>query len=139
MPAGGGEPRQVTRKGGHIAFESPDGRWLYYTKNPTTTITLDSPLWRMSVDGGGETEVLPSVHYRAFQVIDGGILFVRQQREDRLPVLMYYSETQSKSRALLEIAQPVLFGIAATRDGRNVLWTQEDLTGSDLVMIDRFR
>ena len=32
MPAGGGEAVQVTRNGGETAFESPDGKSIYYTK-----------------------------------------------------------------------------------------------------------
>ena len=33
-PAGGGEPIQVTRRGGYAAFESNDGKFLYYAKAP---------------------------------------------------------------------------------------------------------
>ena len=33
MPADGGEAVRVTRKGGFVAFESPDGQWVYYTKS----------------------------------------------------------------------------------------------------------
>ncbi len=32
MPAGGGKPDQVTRNGGRLALESPDGKFLYHTK-----------------------------------------------------------------------------------------------------------
>jgi len=31
--ADGGEVVQVTRNGGQMAFESPDGRFIYYTKD----------------------------------------------------------------------------------------------------------
>jgi Tol biopolymer transport system component len=45
-PAGGGEAVRVTRKGGFVALESPDGQWVYYTKS------LASSLWRMPREGG---------------------------------------------------------------------------------------
>ncbi len=34
MPANGGEAIQVTKDGGYAPLESPDGKFLYYTKAP---------------------------------------------------------------------------------------------------------
>ena len=56
MPAEGGPPVQVTRTGGFEAFESPDGKLLYYTKGRQTP-----GLWSMPVGGGEETRVLEKV------------------------------------------------------------------------------
>ena len=54
VPAEGGKATQVTKRGGFAAFESPDGKFIYYAK-------LDSPgLWRISVEGGEESLVLDS-------------------------------------------------------------------------------
>jgi Tol biopolymer transport system component/DNA-binding winged helix-turn-helix (wHTH) protein len=44
MPAGGGPPSRVTYRGGYNAFESPDGRMLYYAKKG------ESGLWRRGPD-----------------------------------------------------------------------------------------
>jgi Tol biopolymer transport system component len=46
-PVGGGEAVQVTRKGGLVAFESLDGKWLYYIKTHDFT-----GLWKAPRDGG---------------------------------------------------------------------------------------
>jgi hypothetical protein len=53
MPAAGGPAAQVTHHGGFAAFESPDGRFLYYAKGLTVP-----GLWRIPTDGGEETEVI---------------------------------------------------------------------------------
>src|SRR5439155_9559166 len=54
VPSEGGEPVQVTKQGGGLAFESPDGKYLYYVK--------DAPgIWRVLVDGGEEVQVFDSI------------------------------------------------------------------------------
>ena len=50
-PAVGGTAEQVTRKGGVMAFESPDGQWLYYAKGDTAGI------WRTLTSGFPNTAI----------------------------------------------------------------------------------
>jgi len=71
VSAGGGEAIQVTRNGGETAFESPDGKFIYYTKGD-----MSGPLWKMSVSGGEEGQVLPSVVAHAFSLVNDGIYFI---------------------------------------------------------------
>ena len=59
MPLDGGEPVQLTRRGGAEALESPDGRVIYYTKVPE----VGPGLWSVPVDGGEEERVLESVRF----------------------------------------------------------------------------
>jgi Tol biopolymer transport system component/DNA-binding winged helix-turn-helix (wHTH) protein len=56
MPASGGPATQITTQGGFTAVESPDGKYLYYAKG-----FAQSGLWRVPVDGGEETEVVPEL------------------------------------------------------------------------------
>ena len=53
VPAGGGEPKQITREGGAYALETVDGRELYY-------VTADQPaaIRLMPVNGGEERTVI---------------------------------------------------------------------------------
>jgi Tol biopolymer transport system component len=53
IPADGGEAIQLTWDGGYAPLESPDGKFLYYTKGLTNT-----SLWRTPVEGGQATKVL---------------------------------------------------------------------------------
>jgi hypothetical protein len=45
LPANGGEAIQVTRDGGFAPIESPDGKFLYYTK-----ALADTSLWKMPLE-----------------------------------------------------------------------------------------
>ena len=56
-PASTGEAVQVTRNGGWVAFESRDGKFLYYIK----TDEAHGGLWKMPVSGGVENLVIPSI------------------------------------------------------------------------------
>lgn len=71
MPAGGGDPVQVTRNGGHEALETPDGQWLYIVQPPH--------LYRMRPDGSEETQLRSNMSNSLFNlggrhayVIDAG-------------------------------------------------------------------
>ncbi len=72
VSAGGGKAVPVTRNGGGTAFESPDGKSIYYTKGD-----FSGSLWKMPVSGGEESQVLPSVVNRAlsFSSTRGSISF----------------------------------------------------------------
>ncbi len=52
-PPEGGEAVQVTTSGGDGAYESSDGRWLYFVR--------ENELWKMPVSGGSESPVLKGV------------------------------------------------------------------------------
>jgi hypothetical protein len=54
-PRSGGAAVQITRSGGREAFESADGKFVYYAKSDTPGI------WRTLADGGEETRVLDQV------------------------------------------------------------------------------
>ena len=67
---------QVARRGGFAAVESPDRRFLYYSKE-----TPDGPaLWRMPVDGGEENEVVPGISdWRYFALLDHRGYFIARR------------------------------------------------------------
>lgn len=60
MPAKGGNPVQVTRRGGHEAFETPDGRWLFVVQAPN--------LYRIRLDSGGETQIRANMYPNLFNL-----------------------------------------------------------------------
>jgi WD40-like Beta Propeller Repeat len=75
----GGLAVQVTRQGGFAAFESPDGRFLYYAKGLTVP-----GLWRIPTNGGEETEVIGSPeagYWGDWAVVEGAsITSIRRPR-----------------------------------------------------------
>ena len=75
IPADGGDAIQVTWDGGLAPLESPDGKFLYYTKD-----LGDTSLWRLPVEGGQATKVLENLSiYPNLAIVNKGIYFVPQQ------------------------------------------------------------
>src|SRR5262249_35915313 len=89
----GGTPVQVTSHGGHMPMESPDGRFLYYTKAPRDVPTApgSAGLWRMPAAGGEESRVplstlnSPSAEF-FWTTAPTGIYFI----DDGKPVLKFF-------------------------------------------------
>jgi hypothetical protein len=71
---------QVTKQGGFLAFESFDGKHVYYIKNfPTQGI------WQVPVDGGEELQILNSFVSALvgdWAVGNDGIYFINEQGKD---------------------------------------------------------
>jgi hypothetical protein len=72
MPLDGGEPAQLTKRGGAEALESPDGRIVYYTK----VAEIGPGLWSVPVEGGEEERVLESVRFGYWTIARSGIYFI---------------------------------------------------------------
>jgi Tol biopolymer transport system component len=132
--AGGGEATQVTSNGGYTAFESPDGKSLYYKKADDST-----GLWKMPVSGGPENQVLPSVVYRAFSVTGDGIYFIPESGMDGKTFIEFLSFSTGKVKRVALIPGQVFLGLSASPDGRSILFTQVDQEGIDLMLVENFR
>ena len=133
MPAEGGEAIQVSKHGGHIAYESLDGKFVYFARTPDQT-----SLWRVPVAGGDETKVLDSVLGSAFAPADKGIYFV-VPKPDGTSLFQFSSFATGRVTTLTEIRQLVSWGFSVSPDERYILYTQEDQTGSDLMLVENFR
>ena len=70
LPVNGGRAIQMTKKGGVLPVESPDGQIVYYLNEEETG------LWKISVGGAEETRVLEPVLKRAFVVVAEGIYYI---------------------------------------------------------------
>jgi Tol biopolymer transport system component len=134
VPASGGESLRVTRNGGETAFESPDGKSIYFTKE-----YLSSGLWKMPVGGGEESQVLSSVYWRAFCLVNEGIYFIPEPSDDRRFSIQFLSFGTGKVKTVAPMSGPSSEGLSASPDGRSLLFTQLDETGSDLMLVENFR
>lgn len=71
----GREEVQLTRQGGTAAFESADGKALYYAKGLSAT-----SLWKVSAESGEETQILDSLNWLLdFAGCEGWNLFHSQK------------------------------------------------------------
>jgi Tol biopolymer transport system component len=134
MPSGGGEPTRLTRRGGETAFESADGKSVYYTM-----ARFMGGLWRVAVDGGEETEVLESVVRRCFTVSDEGIYFISGPAGESDFLIQFFRFASGEIKPIAAIGKGRPFGFTTSPDGQWFLYSQMDLRGSDLILVENFR
>jgi Tol biopolymer transport system component len=136
MPAIGGNAVQITRNTGDVPQESPDGKFIYFQKG----WPLQCSVWKVPVVGGKETVVLDSVHCAGqWTVWERGIYFFRPPDEKgRSDICLYEFATGTTSK-ILTIERRIGSYIASSADGRKILYTQFDQSGSDLMLVENFR
>jgi Tol biopolymer transport system component len=135
VPAAGGEPVQVTRNGGLESFESPDARFLYYTKRGRK-----SGFWRMPLGGGDETFVpeLAAVANRYWENSPQGIYFVAPSITPVLALFHFSGGGVTRVADLPVQPAPVHRGLTISPDGRNFLYMQADVATSNLMVVSNF-
>lgn len=131
MPADSGAARRVTTEGGFAAFESIDGRYLYYVKK-------DRPgIWRKRLRGEGESWLLSALDpddWGNWAVTTHGIYFVYRAAEQ--PVLAYYSFTSGRIFRLQALPDvPRHPSLAVAPRGAWFLYTQVDRSESDILLV----
>src|SRR5262245_1622837 len=133
MPSSGGEAVQVTRRGGRVAFESPDGKSIYYSKTDRA-----SGLWKAPAQGGEETQVLGSLVPRAFAVQREGIYFISAPVSDSDYLIQFLDSATGKIRTIVAIGKAPPSGLTVSQDGQWCLYPQLDEEGSDLMLVEDF-
>ncbi len=130
---------QVTRRGGFIAFESADGRYLYYAAGP------DTPgLRRMPVRGGAEETVVADFKPGLWGdwAISRGALFYVEPVEGGQADLYALDVASDRTRRVTRLMKPPVAsdgGLAVSADGASLLYVQPDHTGSDIMLVENFR
>jgi len=138
MSVSGGEAVQVTRSGGLMALESIDGRYLYFTKGEAFG---PASLWRTTGPGGEEVKILDGVAAWAnFTVAEDGIYFLRRAADTGGSVEFFHFST-GRIDSITTIDRPMGVGLSVLRgpNGRasEILYTQVDQKGSDLMMVEK--
>lgn len=144
--AQGGQEMQLTHNGGWAAFESHDGRLLYYTNSIHSagrqgelfTSTKIGGLWVLPLGGGEEKQVLESVWYRAFAVVDDGIYYIPAPAAKGSSV-RFRSFATGQDKEISSISQPTYQGLTVSPDRKTILFSAEVQTGSNIMVVDNFR
>jgi Tol biopolymer transport system component len=132
-PSAGGTEEQVTRSGGFAAFESPDGKYLYYAKGRSAT-----GLWRKRMPGGEEELVLEQLkpgYWGYWAVVENGIYFADQIGSSSTGGIFFYDLATKKVRQIAQADKPFAVtdsAFAVSPDRRHILYTQIDQSGSDI-------
>jgi hypothetical protein len=132
MPLEGGKSEPVTRKGGKEAFESVDGRFVYYAKEwPTPGI------WRVPLAGGEEAQVLDDGWELHWELLKDGICSL--SRESGRAKFFRFASDQVELVTELPKGTWFSHGFAVSPDGRSILWVQIDQAESDIMLVENFR
>lgn len=138
IPAGGGQPIQVTKNGGFRSQESPDGKYLYFTK------PMGQGIWRVQVAGGEETLVIRDFDPALadyWQVVSDGIYFV-DASSSPYPTIKFLSLIARKRSPIAMMAGPVFpwaGGLSVSPDRRSIVYSQKTYQSSEIFLADNFR
>jgi Tol biopolymer transport system component len=134
-----GEPAvAVTRNGGREAYESLDGKVVFYSK-------LGVPgIWRVPVEGGDETQVLDRGIQGHWAVFDQGIYLLNPRSTP--PVIESFGflarvieHVAVLPRELIPFDGFATPAIAVSPDARSILYVQADQTQSEIMVLEKFR
>ena len=136
IPAEGGKAVQVTKKGGFAAFESYDGKTLYYAKD-----RLAPGLWKMPAGGGEETPVLEQLAgllWGYWGLTREGIYFYNTDTR----AIEFYCFATRKAAKVVKLQKGPVFpdpGFSVSPDGRWILYAQVDTVSIDIMLVENFR
>ena len=137
MPSTGGSSVQVTHHGGFAAFESTDGRFLYYAKGMTVP-----GLWRIPTNGGEEVEIIRSLeagHWGYWAVVENGIYYLDTTAK---PGIVFLDVNTSHTTRVFDLEnRPATQapGLAVSSTNGTILYTQLDALSSDIMLVENFR
>ena len=133
-PFNGGDAEQVTRDGAECADFSPDGAWLYFTKGGGA-----GGIWRMPFAGGEATRLTGALFRYKYAVAGDGLYFMPAPEAPRKNSIRFLNFATGAVTEILKIDKPVDLGLAISPDGRNLLFSQEDYSGQDLMLVENFK
>ncbi len=144
MPAQGGPATQVTRGGGWGAFESLDGKSLYFSKRGAGIYGQGDGIWKMPVDGGEETRVLDrKVNCFNWKVAKEGIYFLSftpVPGGEQWSIELLRTETGEVTKILSQTSSAIHNeGLTVSPDGQWILYQEIPAPEADIMLVENFR
>jgi hypothetical protein len=122
VAANGGQPERITDNGGHNAWESVDGKTLFYTKGEWGT-----PLFTRPVAGGQERVVVDYIGPgRDFPLFDDGFYYTGRPEGGAggFVPLHFYQFSTASSRLITRLEQTLWFGLTVSPDRKTIFYTR---------------
>jgi len=129
----------VTRAGGLYGEVSWDGRHLYYANARS-----DSGLWRVSLEGGAETEVVPGPIPDALDwaLSGNGVYYAEkrwQGRRGEYAIQYLDFESGEVTELFRRDALAEQYSLAVSPDEEWILYAEEPRYESELMLMENFR
>jgi Tol biopolymer transport system component len=137
--AEGGDPVQVTKQGGHLPFESPDARFVYYDKVDVAGI------WRVPIEGGEEILILDQLKlgmWGNWAVVNEGIYFIRYDyNTNEEGAILFYDFATGRVKEIVKLGRHHILpgGLAVSSDRRSFFYTVWEHPGADIMLVENFR
>jgi Tol biopolymer transport system component len=138
IPASGaGTARQITSESGMFSSESPDGLWIYHTKQNVPG------LWRIPADGGQEQKVLddPPNDYQGYWTLTRtGIFYLHRGQTGNFIEFASFADSRKPTQVFrLELQPTPLAGVSVSPDGHWLVSAQMPAAGSNISLVENFR
>jgi eukaryotic-like serine/threonine-protein kinase len=146
QPAAGGRAKQVTHNGGFASHESPDGKWLYFSK------TDKEGIWRIpgshpAFGPAAREELVIGPPYRpqleGWAVTRDEIVFIDLARNNEPASIRAYNLSTKQVRSILTLTEVFSdradIGASVSPDQRWVLYSQLDRSGSNVIVAENRR
>jgi Tol biopolymer transport system component/DNA-binding winged helix-turn-helix (wHTH) protein len=137
IPSAGGNAIQITHHGGFAALESVDGKTLYYAKGLAVR-----GIWQIATGGGEESEVLgmPQPGFWGYWgPARHGIFYLDTSGAPGINFLNLSTHTADRVFALENRPAEHAPGLAISRDGKFILYTQVNQSGTNIDLVQDFK
>ena len=127
---------QVTHNGGYTAFESTDGKTLYYT---LSAVGAEGLYAKSLPDGGGKQVLKESVDRRGFAVFSDGVFYLHRRGPNSYEI-RFHEFAGGQTRVVGDIEGISLsVGLTVSPDRKTFLFGKWNDLGFDLMLIENFR
>ena len=134
MPANGGEAVQITKDGGFAPLESPDGKFLYYTK-----ALFSGSVWKIPIEGGEASKVLEGVSsWKNLAIVSSGLYFVPTRNTGGDSSIQFLSFATKKISNIVTFEKLPVYGLTVSPDGKWILYGLGQQVGSELMLVENF-
>jgi Tol biopolymer transport system component len=135
MPFHGGSPVRITKNGGIGPVESPDSRYLYYTKYE------QGGMWRMSLKGGEESEVFSDIGgagWADWALCTNGIYYLNYGKSPHVSIDLF-EFASGRTILIWALDKEPGWGLSLSSDGKSIVYIQNEFSESNLMLVRNFR